>query len=100
MRVNIHIAAAAILMLFACGCEKKNGYQVFSGYAQGGTYRITADLGNCRLDRTELAAGIDSVLNRVDSCFSGYNRNSYLSRRNRGETLSPDALFDTLVSIS
>ena len=100
MRVNIHIAAAAILMLFTCGCEKKNGYQVFSGYAQGGTYRITADLGNCRLDRSELAAGIDSVLNRVDSCFSGYNRNSYLSRRNRGETLSPDALFDTLVSIS
>lgn len=92
--------AAAFLSAFITGCGKTSGYQVFSGYAQGGTYRITADLSTSVLDRSELAAGIDSVLNRVDSCFSGYNRNSLVSRFNRGESVAPDSLFDRLLAIS
>ena len=92
--------AAFIIALAACIACEDNKYQSFSGYAQGGTYKVTADLSSSKLTKKEIANGIDSLLTLVDSTFSGYNKSSQLTRFNRGELVSRSAEFDKLVEIS
>lgn len=85
--------------LLACACSQ-NRYATFSGYAQGGVYSVTANLDGVRTPREEIAAHIDSLLTGIDFSISGYNKNSLLSRRNRGEMIAPDRFFREIGELS
>lgn len=75
-------------------------YVEFKGFAQGGAYSVKADLSGVRLPQQQIAAGIDSILNRIDFSLSGYNRNSLLSRRNAGEDIEPDRYFTEICALA
>lgn len=89
------LGAAAIL----CGCARE-GYVTFSGYAQGGTYSVKANIKGVKTPKKEIAATIDSILTAIDFSISGYNRNSLLSRHNAGEEIVPDRYFSELMELS
>lgn len=92
---------AIILTLCAvCSCTGRGRYTVFSGYAQGGEYRITANLSGCEVPSRDIGRHIDDILNSIDSTFSGYNRNSLLSRFNAGQPVEPNGMFLKLLAIS
>ena len=88
---------AISLTVLACS---SNRYESFSGYAQGGTYTVKANLKGVSTPREEIAAAIDSLLEGIDFSISGYNRNSLLSRRNAGEEIVPDRFFRELTELS
>ena len=86
---------AACLMPF-CSCSGESGYMSVSGYAQGGTYIVKFDISPMEKSGKDvygIKAGIDSILARVDSSVSGYNKGSLLSRFNSGESIVPDSIF-------
>lgn len=85
------------LALFACDGPK---YESFTGYAQGGTYSVDANLDNVDVDSKIIAAKIDSLLTEIDFSISGYNKNSLLSRYNAGEEITPDKHFARLIELS
>ena len=78
----------------------KGRYEVFSGYAQGGTYTVKANLKGVKVSHAQIASKIDSLLTGIDFSISGYNKNSILSRRNRGEDAAPDSIFTALLRLS
>ena len=78
----------------------KGRYEVFSGYAQGGTYTVKANLKGVKVSHAQIASKIDSLLTGIDFSISGYNKNSILSRRNRGEYAAPDSIFTALLRLS
>lgn len=94
---NFFPAFCAVLLL--CGCSTKD-YTEFSGYAQGGTYRVKVNLKDVRVPRDEIAAAIDSLLTGIDFSISGYNHNSLLSRRNAGEEIVPDRYFSEISALA
>ena len=98
MKPRIFFSALLTLCL-AAGC-RPSGYAVFSGYAQGGTYTVKADLSGVSVPQKEIAAAIDSLLRDIDFSLSGYNRNSLLSRRNAGEEIVPDRYFREVLALS
>ena len=89
------LALAALL----CGCGRTR-YHSFTGYAQGGTYTVTVNLAGATRSVSTIAAAIDSILTAVDTTFSGYNKGSQLSRRNRGEEFTPSPMFEDILRIS
>ena len=89
------LAAACIL----AGCAR-NGYATFSGYAQGGTYSVKADLTGVSVPHERIAAAIDSLLTGIDFSLSGYNKSSLLSRYNAGEEIVPDRFFTEIRALS
>lgn len=91
------LSAVLALSLFA-SCAEKNSYVTFSGYAQGGTYAVKANLKGVDVHPDDIAAGIDSLLKNIDASLSGYNRNSILSRFNNGDAVQPDSLFVDIYS--
>ncbi len=84
-------------LLTAC---RSGGYSVFSGYAQGGTYTVRADLTGITTPREEIAARIDALLDSIDFSLSGYNKSSLLSRYNAGEEIVPDRFFSEVRALS
>ena len=94
-RYIVILLSAALL----CSCTGRS-YVSFSGYAQGGTYTVKANLDGVSVPRAEIAGTIDSLLTRIDFSLSGYNKNSILSRRNRGEEVEPDELFNEVKALS
>ena len=98
MKPRIFFSALLTLCL-AAGC-RPSGYAVFSGYAQGGTYTVKADLSGVSVPQKEIAAAIDSLLRDIDFSLSGYNRNSLLSRRNAGEEIVPDRYLREVLALS
>ena len=94
-----HFFHALLLLCLTAGC-RPSGYAVFSGYAQGGTYTVKADLTGVSVPREEIAAAIDSLLREIDFSLSGYNRNSLLSRYNAGEEIVPDRHFSEVRALS
>ena len=95
-----HILFASLTaLLLAVGCTHR-GYETFTGYAQGGTYQVKANLEGVSIPHNTIAAAIDSLLEGIDFSISGYNRNSILSRRNAGEDISPDRYFSELMELS
>lgn len=62
-------------------------------WAQGGPASITLNLNGSSLTAEQLKAGIDSIVTLVDTTLSGYNKNSILSRYNRGENPELNPLF-------
>lgn len=89
----------ALTLLLACACTGGK-YETFSGYAQGGTYRVKVNMQGVRVSPETVAAAIDSLLEAIDFSISGYNRNSLLSKRNAGEEIVPDRYFSELLNLS
>ena len=88
---------AATCLLAAC---KRDGYAVFTGYAQGGTYTVKADLTGITVPQEEIGAHIDAILDSIDFSLSGYNKNSLLTRFNAGEEIVPDRFFSEIRTLS
>ena len=91
--------ALLTIILLCCSCDRDN-YVTFSGYAQGGTYQVKANLKGCTIGKKAIAAKIDSLLVEIDFSISGYNKNSLLSKWNAGEEITPDRHFKTLCELS
>lgn len=92
----ISIIALAFALLSCSGPR----YESFTGYAQGGTYSVTANLEGVRTSKKIIAATIDSLLKEIDFSISGYNKNSLLSKYNAGEEVTPDRHFSKLMDLS
>ncbi len=88
---------AAVCILAGCA---RSGYVTFTGYAQGGTYSVKADLTGVSVPREEIGATIDSLLTSIDFSLSGYNKSSLLSRYNAGEEIVPDRFFTEVRALS
>lgn len=91
---------AVILIAFLStlySCTSSDRYITITGYAQGGAYSVKLNLrgshGMIAVAPEQIRDSIDSILRHIDNSLSGYNRNSLLSRFNRGETVIPDTLF-------
>ncbi len=88
-----------ILLLVAGGCgpgNKKEEAKIITGFAQGTTYRI-AIKGDTVVGTK---AAIDSLFDVVDRSLSLYNPNSLISRINRNETDSVDALIADCIKVA
>ena len=88
---KLYILLSAVIMIQSC--QQRDRYVVFSGYAQGGTWTVKANMKGVKVRDAEVKAHLDSILVRIDRSLSGYNRNSLLSAFNAGKTISPDSLF-------
>ena len=77
--------AAAVVLLNSCAA--RYGYVQITGYAQGGTYSVKADLDGTGKTPECVKEKIDSILSAVDNSVSGYNKSSLLSRFNAGENV-------------
>ena len=89
MRLKTTIAIICALIL--AGCSR--GYVTIGGYAQGGMYSIKYNQAGVKLGSAEVQAAVDGILTAIDTTLSGYNRNSLLSRRNRGEKVKLNPMF-------
>lgn len=90
------------LLLFAlvmCACSSPR-YETFSGYAQGGTYRVKLRVNGLKDSPKVIAGKIDDILEGIDTTISGYNKNSLLSRFNAGKRIIPNETFLELYEIS
>ena len=90
------------ILLSACllaACQRGN-YVVFSGYAQGGVYSVKADLRGVSVPAKTVQARIDALLDSIDFSLSGYNKNSLLTKYNRGEEIVPDRFFREVRALS
>ena len=88
---KLYILLSAVIMIQSC--QQRDRYVVFSGYAQGGTWAVKANMKGVKVRDAEVKAHLDSILVRIDRSLSGYNRNSLLSAFNAGKTIRPDSLF-------
>jgi len=86
-------------VLTLCGCSGSR-YVEFTGFAQGGTYCVKADIGGVSVPKSEIAESIDSLLTALDFSLSGYNKNSILSRRNAGEEVEPDKYLTEICGLA
>ncbi len=91
------VIVLAFAMLALTSCADKRYYQV-SGYAQGGTYSVKYRGGD--LKPQQVSALADSLLREIDFTLSGYNKNSLLSRLNRGEQLVLTPMFAEVYRLS
>lgn len=93
----IEIICLAVVAASLASCAQRSRYVVFSGYAQGGTYAVKVNLAGVKASRQSIASSIDSILTLVDTTLSGYNKSSILSRRNAGEDVAPNALYEDIL---
>lgn len=96
MKVNPVPALLCALLLAGCTHE----YASVGGFAQGGTYTVKYNPSGVRASRAEVQAAVDDILTAIDTTLSGYNRNSLLSRRNRGETVKLNEMFLEIEAIA
>lgn len=87
-----------LLMTILSSCEREK-YVKMSGFAQGGTWSVTAAMpAGCKAKSLQMA--IDDTLKAIDRSLSGYNKGSILSRTNRNEDPLLDSLFIELFNRS
>ena len=86
-----------LLMTASVSCTDRRYYQV-SGYAQGGTYSVKYRGASARPEKVQ--ALTDSLLREIDFTLSGYNKNSLLSRLNRGDTVVLSPMFAEIYRLS
>jgi Membrane-associated lipoprotein involved in thiamine biosynthesis len=93
-----------IFTILLCACLlpscRQGRYVTFSGYAQGGTYTVKADLKGVSTPSRMIQQTIDAILDSIDISLSGYNKNSLLSRYNAGEAIVPNRFFDEVRALS
>ncbi len=63
-----------LFLLFLVACGPRARYVQFSGYAQGGTYTVKANLSGVSVPADEIRDSIDALLIRIDTTLSGYNK--------------------------
>ena len=85
------LALLAVLLFSACA--ERDRYIQVTGYAQGGTYSVKVNLKGVSVSPEEVRDSVESILTRIDTTLSGYNKGSLLSRFNAGETIRPNGLF-------
>lgn len=90
---HIAIRLGVFLLLISCASCNSNRYAQFSGYAQGGTWGVKANLAGVRTSRAEIQRNIEAILEEIDTTLSGYNKSSQLSRLNAGDTIRPSAML-------
>ncbi len=88
---KILLAVLAFLVLSACGGRDR--FIQVTGHAQGGVYSVKVNLKGVRVTPEEVRDSVESILTRIDTTLSGYNKGSLLSRFNAGETIRPNGLF-------
>ncbi len=93
---SVLLSLAAALLLNSCA---EYGYVRITGYAQGGTYTVQADLSHTGAKPEVLKEKIDSILSEIDAAASGYNKSSVLSRFNKGENVEKNSIFEELCSL-
>ena len=93
--------SSIILFVFAllalASCTDRRYYQV-TGYAQGGTYSIKYRGASVRPEKVK--AMTDSLLREIDFTLSGYNKNSLLSKLNRGDSVILTPMFAEIYRLS
>ena len=89
----IVIAVPAVFTMLTSACKGNGRYAQFSGYAQGGTWGVKANLAGVRTSRSEIQRNIEAILEEIDTTLSGYNKSSQLSRLNAGDTIRPSAML-------
>lgn len=82
-----------LLLSLLLGCAPRARYVRFSGYAQGGTYTVTANLAGVTVPAETVRDSIDALLLQIDTTLSGYNKTSLLSRFNAGEAVPAAPMF-------
>lgn len=93
MKTRLLTLAFVMAVLFTSSCRQQDRYVMFSGYAQGGTWAVKANLKGVDVHEREIQHAIDSILLQIDNSLSGYNKGSLLSVFNSGREISPDTLF-------
>jgi len=88
------------ISFFIISCNPKDRYVTFSGYAQGGTYTIKANLKGVKIKPEQIKFKVDSILNLIDTTLSGYNKGSILSRFNEGKNVKPNDMFIEIYDLS
>ena len=88
-----------ILLAALLSCHRQ-GYVTLTGYAQGGTYTVKANLDGVSLRPAQVHAQIEGILQRIDTTLSGYNQGSVLSRFNRGEHDGDDPMLRDIYALS
>lgn len=90
--------AVIVAFLSFMSCSAGDRYVSYSGYAQGGTWRVTFNRKGLSVKDEVIKATIDSILVEIDNTFSGYNKSSLVSRLNAGETIVPNDMLRDLYS--
>jgi len=100
MKKSVGIIFIVAVLVCTASCNRNRGYEIFRGYAQGGEYCVKADLSGISVSHKQIATQIDAILDSIDNSLSGYNKSSLLSRRNRGESITPDRHFAQVLELS
>lgn len=81
------------ILLLLVACAPRARYVQFSGYAQGGTYTVKANLAGVNVPAETVRDSIEALLQTIDTTLSGYNKASILSRFNAGEAVPATPMF-------
>ena len=82
-----------VCFLLAAACTPKDRYIQITGQAQGGTYSVKLNMKGVRVSPETIRDSVQSLLVKIDTTLSGYNKGSLLSRFNAGESIRPNQLF-------
>lgn len=88
------ISMAAMLLLLCASCRKAPQWRLAQGAVWNTTYRIVYN------SPEDLSDSIQAVMSAIEMSLSPFNEHSLISRINRNETDSTDALIDTVFAIS
>jgi len=86
----LRLSLAFAILLAIISCTDRRYYQV-GGYAQGGTWSVKYR--GARTSPARVQSLVDSLLAEIDFTLSGYNKNSLLSKLNRGDTVVLTPMF-------
>lgn len=98
--MKLKTIAVAVAILSLISCSDGDRYVSYSGYAQGGTWKVTINRNGVALKDEVIKTAIDSILVEIDNTFSGYNKSSLVSRLNAGETIEPNDMLRDLYARS
>ena len=93
MKAIFKLIILSFLAIGIISCSSRDRYVTFSGYAQGGVYKVTLNMKGLKVKPQEIKENVDEILINIDNSLSGYNKNSLVSRFNAGDTITPDSLF-------
>lgn len=93
MKAKTSFYCLLTLFLVAATSSCAPEYEIISGYAQGGTWTVKYRSSGISAKPAEIQAGVESILEAVDTTLSGYNHKSLLSRRNAGEEVQLNEMF-------
>ena len=103
MRYGLFVLTAAAVIAALASCTENTQYRRIEGFAQGGTFHIIYSVtGNAPAvsDEDSVITLVSKRLRDIDFSISGYNKESLLSRFNRGEECVPDRYFLELFTLS